>query len=365
MGSQTAYIGLDVHSETCTMSWMNSDGEIQGTDTFATSEKNLIEGVREIEAQTKKVTLEESSLAFWTARAVSREVDEVVVCDPRENHLISRSIRKGDEPDAKALARLLRMGELKEVYQPENDRRALYKQACSHYMDLRDQQRALKQKIKARLKRWGHLHIPGSSVFSQSGRDAYLDELDHDRIRSQVESLYNLLDQTHAEKKAARRQFLELGRQYPETQEFQKIPGIGPISAHTFDAYIQTPYRFATKQKLWRYCKLGIQKRSSGGNQIQREKLDSAGRGELKALSHRAVKEALGGEDKNEVQASYRASARRTDDETHARLNTQRKILATMWGLWKRSAAYNPNLFYSSKRSSSTKPSNSKNQSLG
>ena len=157
-------------------------------------------------------------------------------------------------------------------------------------------------------------------------------------------------NQTHVEKKAARRQFLELGRQYPETQEFQKIPGIGPISAHTFDALIQTPCRFATKQKLWRYSKLGIQKRSSGGNQIQREKLDSAGHGELKALSHRAVKEALGGEDENEVQASYRASARRTGEETHARLNTQRKILATMWGLWKRSAAYNPKLFYRSKR---------------
>lgn len=357
MGSQTAYIGLDVHSKTCTMSWMSGDGEVQGTGSFATSEKNLLKEVGGIEAQTKKVTLEESPLAFWTARTLTGEVDQVIVCDPRENHLISRSIRKGDEPDAKALARLLRMGELKEVYQPENDRRALYKQACSHYMDLRDQQRSLKQKIKSRLKRWGHLHIPGASVFNQSGRETYLAELSHDRVRSQVESLYNLLDKTHAEKKAARRHFLELGRRYPETQEFQKIPGIGPISAHTFDAYIQTPDRFATKQKLWRYCKLGIRKHSSGGKKVRREKLDPAGHGELKALSHRAVKEALGGEDYNEVQASYRASVRRTGDETHARLNTQRKILATMWGLWKRSSAYNPKLFYNSKRTRETETS--------
>lgn len=357
MGSQTAYIGLDVHSETCTMSWMDGDGVIQGTESFETSEQNLIEKVGEIESQTKKITLEESPLAFWTARTLTGEVDEVIVCDPRENHLISRSIRKGDEPDAQALARLLRMGELKEVYQPENDRRALYKQACSHYMDLRDRQRVLKQKIKSRLKRWGHLHIPGAKVFSQSGREVYLDELSHDRIRSQVESQYRLLDQTHTEKKAARRQFLELGRQYPETQEFQEIPGIGPISAHTFDAYIQTPCRFATKQKLWRYCKLGVRKHSSGGTQVRREKLDPAGHGELKALSHRAVREALGGEDENEVQASYRASLQRTGDETHARLNTQRKILATMWGLWKRGTAYNPKLFYNSNRSLKAKSS--------
>ena len=154
MGSHTAYVGLDVHSKTCTLSWMNEDGEVQGTSSFGTSEKNLIEEVQGIEAQTKKITLEESPLAFWTARTLTGEVDEVVVCDPQENHLISRSIRKADEPDAKALARLLRMGELKEVYQPENDRRALYKQTCSHYMDLRDRQRVLKQKIKSRLKRW-------------------------------------------------------------------------------------------------------------------------------------------------------------------------------------------------------------------
>jgi hypothetical protein len=60
-------------------------------------------------------------------------VDRTVVCDPRENYLISQSARKDDETGAKALARLLRLGEVKEVYQPENDRRALFKQAASHY----------------------------------------------------------------------------------------------------------------------------------------------------------------------------------------------------------------------------------------
>jgi hypothetical protein len=45
MGSHTAYIGLDVHSKTSTMIWMDADGEVQGTDTFSTSERNLIEGV--------------------------------------------------------------------------------------------------------------------------------------------------------------------------------------------------------------------------------------------------------------------------------------------------------------------------------
>jgi transposase len=272
-------------------------------------------------------------------------VDEVVVCDARENYLISRSVRKGDEEDARALARLLRMGELKEVYQPENDRRALYKQACSHYMDLRDRQRELKQKIKSRLKRWGLFSIPGASVYSKSGRTRYLEELTHDRIRNQVEGLYEMLDHVSSQKKEARRELLELGRPFEEVHEFQKIPGLGPISAHTFDAYIQTPHRFATKQKLWRYCKLGIRKHESGERAVRRERLDPAGHGELKALSHRVVKEALRGDDENEVQQSFQASLQRTGEESHARLNTQRKVLATMWGLWKTETAYDPNLF--------------------
>jgi transposase len=341
----TVYIGLDVHAQTCIMSWMDEEGEVQGSSTFETSAEQLITHVENIDADTKMLTLEESSLAYWTARTLTEEVDRIVVCDPRENFLISRSVRKGDQPDAQALSRLLRMDELKEVYQPDSDRRALYKQACNHYMDLRDQQRRLKQKIKSRLKRWGLFHIPGAKVYAKSGRQAYLEELRYERIRSQVESLYGLLDQVHEAKQRARREFLELGRPYQEVREFQKMPGIGPISAHTFDAIIQTPHRFATKQKLWRYCKLGIRKHSSGGHQVHREKLDPAGNGELKALSHRIWKEALKGDQSNEVRTSYQRSLQRTNNEVHARLNTQRKILATMWGLWKNETSYDPDIF--------------------
>lgn len=345
MDDSIAYIGLDVHSRTCSLSWIDGNGDPQSSWTFRTSEEQLIKQIRRIPAQEKTLTFEEGPLAYWTARTLAEEVDEILVCDPRKNYLISRSVRKDDEPDARALARLLRMGELEEVYQPADDRRALYKQACKHYLDLRDQQRRLKHKIKSRLKRWGLWNIPTMSVYSKSGRTAYLEELPHERIRTEMESLYRMLDQAHEEKQLARKELLELGGPFGETQEFQKIPGIGPISAHTFDAIIQTPHRFATKQKLWRYCKLGIRKQSSGGGPIRGEHLDPAGHGELKSLSHRAVRQAIRTSGENEVEISYQASFERTEDKTHARLNTQRTVLATMWGLWKRGKPYDPELF--------------------
>ena len=341
MQDSTAYIGLDVHSRTCTMAWMNESGDCRGPTTFQTSGQTIREKIDEIKADQKVVTLEEGPLAFWTARTLKESVDRTVVCDPRENYLISRAARKDDEADAKGLARLLRLGEVKEVYQPSGDRRALFRQAASHYTDLRDQLQKLKQKIKARLKRWGLWDIPSADVYGKSGRRKYLKKLSHDRIRDQVKSLYRLLDQTSEEKQKARTELIELGQPYSEIREFQKIPGIGPIGSHLFDAIIQTPHRFSTKQELHRYCKLGIESRSSG-DQRGTEQLDDAGHGELKNLSYQAFQTARGAEGSNEIQTFYEASLKRTGNETHARLNTQRKIVESMWALWKNGARYDP-----------------------
>lgn len=342
MQDSTAYIGLDVHSRTCTMVWTGEEGTYRGPSTFQTSGQILRERIGQIKAKKKAVTLEEGPLAFWTARVLEEIVDQIVVCDPRENYLVSRSARKDDEADARALARLLRLGELKEVYQPENDHRALFKQAANHYTDLRDQQRALKQKIKARLKRWGLWRIPSADVYSKSGRKAYLKELSHDRIRTQAESLYRLLDQTHEEKRKARKELVELGEPYWEIDEFQKIPGVGPIGAHLFDAIIQTPHRFSTKQQVHRYCRLGIESASTG-DRAAKQQLDDAGHGELKNISYQAFRTARGAEDPNEIKTFYEASLERTNNETHARLNTQRKIVESMWALWKNESCYDPN----------------------
>lgn len=58
---------------------------------------------------------------------------------------------------------------------------------------------------------------------------------------------------------------LRLGEQYPEIEEFQEVPGVGSIGAHLFDAIIQTPHRFSTRQKLWSYCQLGVRSQTSDG----------------------------------------------------------------------------------------------------
>jgi transposase len=212
---------------------------------------------------------------------------------------------------------------------------------------LRKQQVSLKQKTKATLRRWGVLSVEGQRVYSKEGRKDCLGRLDQPEVTAQLKGLYRMLDLALETQSEAKAQMKRLGSQYSEIGEFQEMPGIGPIGAHLSGAIVQTPHRFATKQKLWSYSGLGIRNQTSDGKPLGYEKLDSKGRTELKALSYRAWRSAIR-HSPNEVATFFEESVSRTGDRTHARLNTQRKILATLLSLWKHNSTYRPKRFLGS-----------------
>ena len=338
-----AYLAMDLHAKSCTLGHMDEDGSFRGSLEVPTSESNIIHMLKSVKAKQKYLTIEEGSLTYWAAQVANPYVSQVIACDPRENALIYKSPQKKDKVDTKRLCRLLRLGELKHVYHPENDDRAIFKAAAQHYLDLRNQLTRLKQKIKAMYRHWGVINVFTDAVYSSSGRDKYLEQVKHRPIRHQLKRLCYLMDQTEAMRKSAFKSMKQLGRNYAEIHEFVKIPGIADISAHIFDAFIQTPHRFARKSRLWKYCRLSITDRSSAGKPLGFQRIDQHGVGELKALSYRAFMAAMKGD--NEVKRFYLDSLKRTHSRKHARLNTQRKILSAMYSIWKKGVAYQPELF--------------------
>ncbi len=341
-----AYLAIDVHARHCVLGRMDFNGTFIGNKTFATSEQNIIEALKAVKAKEKYLALEESNLAYWAAQVARPYVTEVICSDPKENALIYRSPNKRDKVDTHKLCRLLRLGELKRVYHPENDDRAIFKAAVQHYIDLRDQQVVLKNKIKAKYRHWGVIDVAGEALYGIKNRGDYLKRIKHLHIRNQLGRLYALTDQTESMQKQALKSMKQLGRRYREIKEFKKIPGIGEILAHIFDAFIQTPDRFANKRQLWRYCRLGITDRSSDGKPLGFKRLDRSGVSELKSLTYQAWLCAMKSD--NEIRRFYSRSFRRTFSRVHARLNTQRKIIAVMYGMWKRGQAYRPQLFLDS-----------------
>jgi transposase len=343
MKMNLAYLALDVHARNCVLGIMDDSGQFRGNRNFSTCENNIIDALKAVKAKTKYLAIEETTITRWAAQVASPFVTKVICCDPKENALIYKSASKNDKVDTRKLCRLLRLGELKAVYQPQNDQRAIFKAAVQHYLDLRNQQKALKQKIKATYRRWGVIDIFTGKVYSIKSRDVFLGQLKQAPVRQQLQRLYDLLDQTHHIRTEAKKTMIALGRKYPEIAQFKKIPGVGDVGAHTFDAYIQTPERFANRSQLHRYCRLGVTDRSSDGKPLGYKRLDRSGVGELKALTYRAFMAVQRSD--NEVKRFYLKSLQRTHSRKHARLNTQRKMLTVMYSIWKKGVAYRAELF--------------------
>jgi transposase len=342
MKENVAWLGLDAHAHFSLLAWMDDEGHRRGHWRFPTTETQLIKHLQKIPAPTKHLALEECGLGRWLAQVAQPHVTDAIVCDPRENHRISRHHHKCDEEDGYGLAHLHRLGALKRVWQPQDDARAVFKCATQAYLDAVSRQTALKLQLKAHYRQWGV--IPTGSLVYGASRNRWLTLVKPAGVRAQLQLIYEMLDRALEVEGKARRLMIELGRPFPEIGWLQSVPGVGRIGAHLFVGFIQEPTRFSTQQELIRYCRLGIRDRSSDGKPLGYQQLDRCGHGVLKAISYRAWLVAQKS-CRGPVYEFYRQSLQRTGKDLAARLNTQRKILGTLWALWKAGRSFDPQRF--------------------
>lgn len=338
---RTLYCGLDAHSSTCTVAVMDKSGEVCEIDTFPTSEQKLVEYFCSLEGKLE-IHLEQSDLAGWIRFLLLEnvpKVKEVVASNPRELKWISEDPRKSDTQDAVKLAEYKRIGRIEEVYYPEDKDLAFFKKTVQHHQSITEQQAGIKRRIKSRLRVEGII-TQGKAVYSKNGRKLVFENIEDDfRLRA-IKQLYQHLDQTLEIQEKALRLMKEHAKKFPIIKRLQQIPGIGLILACRFVGYIQNPHRFGSKSKLWAYCKLAICRPTSNGKPLKYKTLDSNGNGNLKDLSRTAFRNSTRKGMDNGVARFYRASLKRTQNEDHARLNTQRKLLAVMWSMWKKGTNY-------------------------
>ena len=340
------YIGLDAHTRNCVLGTIDAAANVVSVHDFPTSETGLIRHVKALPATFKYLALEESSLAGWIAGVLAPHVTELIVCDPDQNAWISRGGNKDDVRDSLKLARLLRLEELKPVDHNKDPHRVDFKIVAQQYLSITNEMVALKNQIKSKYYQGGVLRISGSLVYRKTHRRSYLNQVGSEAMKKVILNFYDQLDCMVRIRENTLSLMQETGKKYNEIEQFQRIPGIGVVGAHVFSAFIQTPHRFATKQQLWKYCQLGVRVRQSGGKNLSGECLDRSGVGALKAISYQCWMSSLRTREPNEISMFYHASMKRTQDRTRARLNTQRKILATLWTIWKNNVDYSPNLFY-------------------
>ncbi len=248
------YVGLDLGSSNFQQVAVNHDGVSKVNRDFRTSEANLVKAFSDLKGEIH-VHLEAGELAPWATSVIAPLVERVVCSHPQSNAWIAKDTDKCDRVDAYKLAELLRLNRFKEVHYAPDQRRRNFKQLVQHYDELTAQQARLKTKLKARLRMQGVI-VTGARLFSATGRKEVLAKVESRDLRTAIKRLYEVLDQSVVAQAQARLLMLRAAQAFPEIKLLRTVPGVGPIGACRFSAYIHTPNRFSSKRKLWKYCRL-------------------------------------------------------------------------------------------------------------
>jgi transposase len=339
---ERVYVGLDLGSSNFQQVGLNEGGVIKEQREFRTSAANLIKAFADLEGEIH-VHLEAGELAPWAAAVIAPRVSRVVCSHPQSNAWIAKDADKCDRIDAYKLAELLRLNRFKEVHYAPDQPRRNFKQLVQHYDELTAQQARLKTKLKARLRMQGVI-VTGERLFSATGRKEVLARVESRDLRTAISQLYEVLDQSVAAQAQARLLMLRAAQAFREIKLLRTVPGVGPIGACRFSAYIHTPNRFSSKRKLWKYCRLSVSHRSSNGKPLRRPRLDRSGCGRLKDVSRKAFEAALRSKSDNAFKRAYQRALATTHDATHARLTVQRKIVSTLRAMWINQTPYREEL---------------------
>lgn len=337
-------IALDVHSSFCEGGYIDGgSGRERGAWRTPTSIPELIEVIDAV-PRPRRLVIEEGPLSDWLCRHLWDHVEEVVSCDPHRNALIARDGEKDDGLDWRKLAQLYRGGYIKAVHHPLELERSLFKQRVQTYHDRVRHRVREGLKIIWRLRRLGVFVKEKALSNETESRKELIAKLPPSRVaREDVELLLEGYDQACRQVATMKSRLIESGKHESMVKLFCELPGIGYVRAATFVTFIDTPYRFKSKQKLWKYMGIGLERRHSGKGRVQLRVPNRCSR-VLKNVILGAAKSAVASKDSNVFADLYE---RWLDDGCSpqvARRNVARSLAAVMWGMWKRGSAFDPNM---------------------
>lgn len=335
------YVGIDVDQATLVIVIEDSKGKFLMEAFVPCSSRDIREFFKTLKG-TIHVAFEEGAQAAWLYDLIQPLVARVVVCDPRQNKLI-QSGKKSDRIDARKLARLLRLGELHEVYHGERTTRGL-KELVRAYECLVEDTARTKNRLKGAFRGRG-IRCRGKNVYHQVERKEWLAKVDIEALGLRVKGLYEQLDYLSKLREESKKVMLAEARKHPANKLLMTVTGLGPVRSAQIIATVGTPHRFRTKRQFWPYCGLGVVSEASGeyemvDNKPRRRKKPAQTRGlnknfnrRLKAVFKGAAKSAIVGEPFKQYHQRLVDNKMR---EELALLTVARKIAAITLAVWKK-----------------------------
>lgn len=342
---ETYYIGADVHCNNTELA-IERRGQIIQRHSVATDIRSISQVLEGLDGK-KHLTFEEGPMAGWLYRNLRDKVDTLIVCDPRRNKLIADGGDKDDSIDAGKLAALLRGGFLSPVYHSDDESRVELKRWVALYHSRVQEATRQINRLRAEARMYG-LKIPAAAFRDEVERKIWLSSLTNQDMAKRLAILWLGLDAARIQAKTSKQRMMKLAKAYAVICYWSELPGIGGIRSVTFLAYIDTPYRFRTKTKLWKYCGVGLVRETSGKDSRGRDK---PGKLKLNWYCNKRLKNVVVGaalsatrQKDNVFRRFYERMIRDGMLPSNARHAVARKLLTVMWGLWKSNSRWHPPL---------------------
>jgi len=277
MKTITLYLGLDVHQDSITIAIAEPGpkGELRLHGTISNDLHPLEKALSRIRKAHPGARLEVAYEAGPCGFGIARRLKQLKVpCLVAAPSLIPKqpgSPFKTDQRDARALARLLRAGELTGVYVPEPTDEAI-RDLCRARTDAVDDQRRCRHRLKAFLLRHGYRY-QGKANWSEPHL-RYLRELvlPHPAMKTILEEYLQGIDAAHQRVQrieASMLLLLDTWRLKPAVQALMAFRGFQLVAAMITVSELGDLHRFAHPRQLMTYLGLVPTESSSGPHQRQ------------------------------------------------------------------------------------------------
>ena len=242
------YIALDWAQKNMAIARMTKKSDLIKSTDVPTDLGNMKDYLRSVKG-TKVLTLEETTTAQWLYTELRPLVDEIVVCDPYRNRLLSEGT-KTDRIDAEKLVQLLRANLLKPVFH-SNDKFIFLRKLLSGYNDLVQRGVRLKSQRSALLR---GVSIKKKELNVEGNYESFV-----------LEKIDKAIQEYEQDKEEYTKKLTEVVKQSKTIRHLKSIPGVGLIGSIKIAAIVVSADRFISRNHFLSYSGLVRLERLSGG----------------------------------------------------------------------------------------------------
>lgn len=241
------YIGVDLHQNSLTACYLNHDG----TCSTATYRMADLQQFKSQLLKTDEVAVEATGNTRFFVNQIKDCAARVVVVNPSQFEVITKSVSKTDKADAKALALFLSKGMLP-VARMKDERTSQVASLCQTRDKLVKLRTTLINKLHALDNERGRKRAK-KSLSSEQGLKKLLKEDWEQITRIEVEVIVTQIRSLNAGIKKLDEEIKEVGRRMDGHKNLTSIKGIGDKSATILLSVIGPVTDFATEEKLGAY----------------------------------------------------------------------------------------------------------------